>query len=869
MPRFLRSIRLALLLSVALAAGGNAQPRPRTDRYDDPLPPAAIARLGTLRLRGCRGPVVFSPDGKHLIAAGGDANTQAVFWDLATGRRVKALTSKETIQHLTFSPDGKQLAAVGAGGFFNPVWDAASGKELFTFKGNQVAFSDGGKKIVSSYGFGEKTTVRSYDTVAGKQRDEWTLEHPRGNDLSLSGDGRFAAIPDEGPNLRVFDLGKKVKVKELPVKLGRIQRGAFSRDGRRLVASGEKGWIAWDWASGKSLGTWSGRVNDVPFFSPDGRRLFWIGSEEEALSASLWVVELEGGRPRRIEVIGSKNWARLAAFAPDGKTMAVLTEGNAIALLDSQTGRDLLPFDGHAGQVQSISFTSDARYVLSGDSCRVLVWETATGRLLRRLPDDLPPGETVLLNTATHGRIATVQSADNTLRLRDLVTAKELRRLKGKDAFVAAAPWDVSAVSADGSCAAILSPTGVRVYDLDNGDIRCQFTTEHPIWGMDFSADGRTLVVTIQDFRKGLLTTFRDARTGRKRETPKDSIVRKRRGGWWPGSSDETKARLQRLKLLDKTGQPAFVGEDGFIANVVESPDGRYLAVKGRTGLPHVLDPTNKQYVRIWDATTRRLVMDLEDTRGMINLGGFAPDARTFLSTTYSSGTIHLWEIATGRERLRLQGHLGGDLRLAFRLDGRALLSGGTDTQVLLWDLTGRMPDGQWRSVRQPPDKLRAAWEALASDDAKAAYAAMWQLVADAEGSTTFLRERLRPVPRPKPGQVARLIATLDAEDFAARQRAMRALETLEESASAELRQTLKGKPTLEVRRRIEALLARLERVPAGEQLQALRAIEALEQIGTPEAQKILQTLADGDPGGRATQEAKASLRRLTKRAAP
>jgi hypothetical protein len=48
-------------------AGQHPEPRPavRTDHHGDPLPPAAVARLGTVRLRPADGPVfvTYSPDG--------------------------------------------------------------------------------------------------------------------------------------------------------------------------------------------------------------------------------------------------------------------------------------------------------------------------------------------------------------------------------------------------------------------------------------------------------------------------------------------------------------------------------------------------------------------------------------------------------------------------------------------------------------------------------------------------------------------------------------------------------------------------------------------------------------------------------------
>jgi hypothetical protein len=59
-------------------------------------------------------------------------------------------------------------------------------------------------------------------------------------------------------------------------------------------------------------------------------------------------------------------------------------------------------------------------------------------------------------------------------------------------------------------------------------------------------------------------------------------------------------------------------------------------------------------------------------------------------------------------------------------------------------------------------------------------------------------------------------------------------------------------------------LLERLELAPvAGERLQALRAVEVLERVGTPEARRLLETLAGGAPGARLTWEARAALGRL------
>jgi len=52
----------------------------------------------------------------------------------------------------------------------------------------------------------------------------------------------------------------------------------------------------------------------------------------------------------------------------------------------------------------------------------------------------------------------------------------------------------------------------------------------------------------------------------------------------------------------------------------------------------------------------------------------------------------------------------------------------------------------------------------------------------------------------------------------------------------------------LETRRRLEQILNLVSGVPAPETLRTIRAIMALERIGSPEAKSVLETLAKGAP---------------------
>src|SRR5262249_61827235 len=92
-----------------------------------------------------------------------------------------------------------------------------------------------------------------------------------------------------------------------------------------------------------------------------------------------------------------------------------------------------------------------------------------------------------------------------------------------------------------------------------------------------------------------------------------------------------------------------------------------------------------------------------------------------------------------------------------------------------------------------------------------------------------LLAERVRPVVRDEP-RIARLIADLESRQFKVRRRAAEELEGLAELAEPALRKALAGKPTLEVRKQIDGLLAKLPRmlagpVPTPERLRVMRAV--------------------------------------------
>jgi hypothetical protein len=310
----------------------------------------------------------------------------------------------------------------------------------------------------------------------------------------------------------------------------------------------------------------------------------------------------------------------------------------------------------------------------------------------------------------------------------------------------------------------------------------------------------------------------------------------------------------------------------------VFSPDGRMLAtVNSLRPNPDEEGKLADYRICVWDLATGREILSLPT--GAIWALAFSPDSRTlaaaggfrdpYFREKDGDTSVRLWDLATGNELLRLHENNSSVTSLAFAPDGQSLAGGMRDTTVLVWDLTPGL-----RRLRLPAKDLGVGdfdrlWADLAGDDTAKARVAVGSLVAAADQAVPLLKDRLRPAAAVPAERLRKLLADLDSEAFAVREAARKELHDLGDLAEQALRKALEGNPSLETRKRIEALLD-VSPLPARspEVLRRLRAIQALEQIGTPAARQLLQHLAEGAPSARETREARAALQRLGSRTA-
>jgi RNA polymerase sigma factor (sigma-70 family) len=811
------------------------QPPAAAAGYGEPLPPGAFAAIGSLSYRHGHfvSSVVYSPDGKLLASAGWDRTIR--LWDTATGKEVRRLEGHlGHVLCVAFSPDGKSLVSGGREGPNQDrplrLWEVATGRELRPLTGflnwnwgqvGTVAYSPDGRNIASA---GRDQMVRLWDVASGKEIGEALAQNGEVRAVAFSPDGKLLASAGADQVVRLWEVGTRKELRQLEGHAGGTYAVAFAPDGKTVASGGEDHMIRfWETATGREVRAVQGHERPVRAvcFSPDGKTLGSAGCRDYDDVGEIRLWEVATGKERR-RPRGHYNLALTVAFSPDGKTLASGGADNVVRFWDVATGNERPTSDGHAAQVVGAVFSPDGKLLASGsDDHTIRLWDPATGKEVRRLVGH--EGMVQGVAFSPNGKQLVSAGRDGTVRIWETDTGKEVRRFQKEQTWyhcVAFAPDGKLVAAGSGEVADANASGLVQVWEVETGkEVRLQGSLgghRLVVRSVAFSSDGKTLASAGND-------------------------------GWvnlWDVITGLQTRQLENYKEA--------------VESVAFSPDGRLLA-----------SAAADRTVRVWDVAAGRLLRRLDapgDWYAYLRCTvAFSPDGKTLAAGSWRS--IRLWETATGAERRAFTGHRGDVRSVSFSPDGRVLASAGGDTTILLWDLTGRRKDGRLARSDLPPNEIDNRWADLAGDDAGRAYDALWALTSAPEQAVSFLKTQLRAPAPPDPRRIEKLVAELDDDDFGVREGATVELGKLGEPAAAALRKVLAGTPSAEVRRRAELLLKKLQSAgPSPDQLRALRAIEVLEQIGTPGARELLGSLAKGAPGGGPDPQAKAALERLSRR---
>jgi WD40 repeat protein len=860
-----------------------AQP-PKNDLHGDPLPPGAIARLGTIRWRA------------------GNSVILAAFLDQKTSLTV----TQDHLAQVWDNASGKELRRFDSAGNARPnPADPRAMSMLFALGGN-VAISANGQRLVV---VGRDGVMRLWDTVAGKELRDFGDVGRTTMRLSLSPDGELLAAVGQDRSVKVWDIRnnagpRSFAAADMGLNTMLSYRTEFSADGKTLLQVGlelnngvKPVAILWDVArsaqqkrlelqaaggnsmavaraviapdqsmlglpmpdtltfvsvpEGKEMGQIKGITNGYQqtfLFSRDGKTLIGAGND----SLTVWEVpsgkvlrqfgKASGGAANPAVIQARAN--SVASISPDGKVLLTI-DGPALTLTDLETGKRLNESAGHTGVLKEAFFARDGSEVWTrGADSHVRRWNATTGVEVGHIdfPDKVP---SCLLSP--DGNWLALGDGVSSVRLFEVATMKEKHSFAPDGGGIGYN----KEFSPDSKNVAIVSRIGRSgfIYDVATGKQQLEFplppapTVNQPmIGGMP-----RPVVISGINLPRRLLFS---------RDSRRIAIASEGYVTVWETLHGQQigQIRLEELELL---------------RHAALAPDGRTLAIETSSG------------TIIWELATnsKRLVLDtvrnqIDDpyARRVATLGAaaafpmsmaYSPDGR-LLARAGEDRKIRLWDVGTGKEAGSFDGHRGALVSASFAEDGKRLVTGSCDTTALVWDV-GPIRDKLTRpSSSLSQEDIESHWSALINPDGAKAFGAIQALAGDPAKSVKLLRDRIEPAAEPDPKAVAKWIADLSNPKFSVRERARKELEHLGEAAAPALRQLIENGASAEARKVTKKLLEELAVLtPTGERLRALRVVEVLERADTPEAVELLKKLASGAAEVIPTPQAQAALERL------
>jgi WD40 repeat protein len=472
---------------------------------------------------------------------------------------------------------------------------------------------------------------------------------------------------------------------------GEVESALFSPDGAKVLtrASWETAAILWDTRTGKMLKRLIGHTYEIWSFafSFDGSLI-----ATASIDSTVIVWDALTGYPL-LKLKGHKGIVSSVVFSPDGKRIATGSWDGTARIWDSGNGNLVYELKGHSGRVTNVIFSPGSKMIVTGSSDgTAIIWDSKTGNRMQQLRGHR--SEITSLAFSPDGSQLITASMEGKVLVWQLQIDNKALDLIGHQGEVYSATFSpdgkkILTASADSTSKLWDAKSGSLIHDLKDhtGEVK---------WA-SFSTDGSKIVTAcsdkiarIWDSGSGLLLKELNGHINTVNSaffSPDGTLV--------ATSGDQT-ARLWEVK----TGslQRELKGQSEGINVAVYSPDGTKVAlVTGSNYLynsipdfsnensPGMKDIPSDRFIRVWDAETWKLLLDLKGHTAEVTSVLFSPDNQRLL-TASMDGTSRIWDAKSGELLKELKGHKQGIITAVFSPDGKKIVTASMDGTAIIWD---------------------------------------------------------------------------------------------------------------------------------------------------------------------------------------